>query len=344
MNDDRLDNVLYILDKINKYIYIGEPPRPLSSWERALQAQHRKQRAYEAEKKRERNQLINQKISEVKVDSNNFIRIVRDYYRNNHFFSVNEIKRIALEAFKLNGLLLKVVADIFGDDWDAVLTAVKQNPDALMFAGFGMRDNEDVILFGIKENPELIIHASERIKKDKKIIMRYIKANSNLFKVLVFSKDEVLKAYGDDREVVFIAVKENGKNLIYVQRYFHDREIVLESLSQESGKYCIPFLLSLYNDDEEVMLAICRFNKIFIARASERLRSKRSFIETVFSDRKEDFFNRIHYSYGDLHDDYLMDFFPGFKEYHHRKQMERRELNSDDVSNNNFEPNERKKC
>ncbi len=194
----------------------------------------------------------------------------------------NQIVNIALSN---NGVALKFMRDVYKKNPETVLKAIKNsNGHALFYADYDLKTNREFMLEAVKicgaalnysmENfineREFQIEASktdkhflynrmnndlkEKLSKDREIVLNTIKAPSR--GTPFFALDYVHKSLRSDREIVKIAVNNDGKNLMGADPIFlSDKEIVLLAL-KTCGHIFRELSNDLQMDKKIVMLAV----------------------------------------------------------------------------------------
>ena len=68
-----------------------------------------------------------------------------------------------------NGLYLGKLSEYFRDNADYVLTAIKQNPNALFYASERLKNNKNIVLAAVKKDPSVIYWAGKECQFDSDI-------------------------------------------------------------------------------------------------------------------------------------------------------------------------------
>lgn len=92
--------------------------------------------------------------------------------------------------------------ELFRDDKEVVLIAVRKSGATLQFASDRLRDDKEVVLEAVKQNNLALGYASKRLKDDKEVVLEAVNING---KVLCFASDNLR----DDVEVAMNAIKKN---------------------------------------------------------------------------------------------------------------------------------------
>ena len=92
--------------------------------------------------------------------------------------------------------------DLFRDDKEIVLMAVKESGIALKFASDRLKDDKEVVLEAVKQNNIALGYASDRLKDNKEVVSEAVNLNG---KVLCFASDNLR----DDVEVALGALRKN---------------------------------------------------------------------------------------------------------------------------------------
>lgn len=130
-------------------------------------------------------------------------------------------KKQALEYVRQHGYLLQYLSDELKDDYDVVLSALKENPSTFKYASERLRDNKELALISMKDFGYSLEFASCRLKSDK--------------------------------EVVLTAVTRDGFALEYASDELkNDKDVVLRAI--ESGKFCYSDFGSTIKKDREICI------------------------------------------------------------------------------------------
>jgi hypothetical protein len=132
-----------------------------------------------------------------------------------------------LMSVEKTGLNLEFMDDVYQDDEQIVIAAVKQDPWALKFASMRLKDDADFMMMMLKSNACAVDYMSSRLKNDKSFVINAIKENHQVFFY-------VHLIYGDDEDVVLEVIKQNGGQLKYASpRLQDDERIVFEAVAND---------------------------------------------------------------------------------------------------------------
>ncbi len=112
-------------------------------------------------------------------------------------------KEVVLEAVKQGGWALEYTSDELKNDKEVVLEAVKQNGHALYFASKRLRDDKEVVLEAVKQDAMALEYTSDELKNDKEVVLEAVKQD---YWALEYASDELK----NNKEVVLEAVKQDG--------------------------------------------------------------------------------------------------------------------------------------
>jgi hypothetical protein len=89
-----------------------------------------------------------------------------------------------LSAVSLNGLFLSD-AFPFHSDFLMVLSAVRQNPNALQYASAELRNNKQLVMEAVGREGEVVRFAGEELKLDREVVRRTVEGGYRGFRFLV---------------------------------------------------------------------------------------------------------------------------------------------------------------
>jgi hypothetical protein len=82
---------------------------------------------------------------------------------------------VVLEAVKIDGFNLELAGDEIRINKKIVLEAVKQHGRSIMFASKELQDDNDVVLEAVKQDDTALWWASDRLKNDKEIVLEAVR-------------------------------------------------------------------------------------------------------------------------------------------------------------------------
>ena len=185
--------------------------------------------------------------------------------------SLKDDKEVVLKAIENNADAIKYASDRLKDNKEVMLKAVEHDGNALMYA-FYLRDDKEVVLKAIENNIDAIKYASDRLKHDKDVIL----------KIMEIDKDSDISSYftdelKDDKEVMLIAVENNGFMLKYASdKLKDDKDIVLKAVNQNG--LALIYASDRLKNDKEVVLKAIESNTYAIEYASDELKKDKDII------------------------------------------------------------------
>jgi hypothetical protein len=135
-----------------------------------------------------------------------------------------------LSQVKQDGYALQFASGRLQDNEDIVREAVKQNGLALCYASERLKDNEDIVKIAVKQNGWALRYASERLQDNEEIVREAVKqdglalqfASYNLQKEFIKKQPELIEYVNQTPELVKIAIdsglKERNKNIIKISQ------------------------------------------------------------------------------------------------------------------------------
>lgn len=144
--------------------------------------------------------------------------------------------------------LLKYASDELRNDYEFILSAIRENGGVLMYASRDLRNNREIVLAAIEKTNEALRYASDELKNNSEVVRAAVLKN---FKTLSFASDELK----NNHEFILSIVRLNGEALQYAST-------------------------SLKNDSEIVLAAIKK-NGYSLNFASDELKNNRAFILNV---------------------------------------------------------------
>lgn len=139
-------------------------------------------------------------------------------------------REIALQATKINGLILKYLSQRLRDDKEIVFNAYCSKPLSLEFASSNLRKNTTFVynLFTLRGNfdsAKAFKYIDKELKTDKEFILRLLSSNSFIFE---YFEDR----FKDDIQIANQALTQNAYNFRFVSdRIKNDRQFALSSLT-----------------------------------------------------------------------------------------------------------------
>lgn len=137
--------------------------------------------------------------------------------------------------------------DLFRNDRDVVLEAIKTNPYFILDADAEFRNERNIMLYVSKEVAELFQFSSDNLKEDKSYCLEIVSRYGSLL-------EYVSPNLRSDVDVVKSAVKANGEALTYASDSLKDnREIVL--LAVQDFGFALKYASERLKNDKELVLA-----------------------------------------------------------------------------------------
>jgi hypothetical protein len=131
-----------------------------------------------------------------------------------------------LVSVQKKGLNLEFADQVYQDDEQIVIEAVKQDPWALKFASECLKDDADFMMM-LKLNACTAEYMSTRLKHDYDFMCNAIKENNQVFFY-------VHSIYGDDEAIVLEVISKNGGQLKYASPRLQDEEnIVFKAVAND---------------------------------------------------------------------------------------------------------------
>ncbi len=132
-------------------------------------------------------------------------------------------KEVVLEAVKKDSYALQYASDELKNDKEVVLEAVKKDGWALKYASYRLLDDKEVVLAAVEQDGWALQFASDSLKEDKEVVLEAVKKDSY---ALQYASDELI----NDKEVVLEAVKKDGRALMFASERLRDDKDVLNSM------------------------------------------------------------------------------------------------------------------
>ena len=202
-------------------------------------------------------------------------------------------KEIIKEIVKFNINILQYV-NINIIDRDIILIAIKNNPNALIFANDDMLGDEEIIFEAIKKEPKFLLLSNNKIKLNKDFIIKAIKSNINCYKYinnkfkedddilnLIKYNEELIRLYGKPKKDIQ-KVKVNYDKYIScdhgIYNYITETKLITNSIT-------IQDLI-----EEKLVYWINGYYKLYINKNAEILN-----IAEIYSDYRQKKSNKIKY-------------------------------------------------
>ena len=184
-----------------------------------------------------------------------------------------------LALIKMQALGLKFAAEELRKDKEIVLTAVTQNGKALKFASAELQKDKEVVLAAVNQNGKALKFVSAELRKDQEVVLAAVTQN---WKAVMFAKDlmsdifkgEVSKEF--TRKIIFILVQNWGSIINYVPELQSDREIVYMAVNQNG--WALSYASRKLRNDPEIVLAAVRRHGLALMFASEALRKDKQIV------------------------------------------------------------------
>jgi hypothetical protein len=144
--------------------------------------------------------------------------------------------------------ILDYVSDELKADKDVVLAAVKKDGISLKYASANLKADKEVVLAAVEKSEYALNYASDELKADKEVILAAVKHHPTAFQFVPndFKEDPQNKA------LILAAVTKYGNTLMYLPQ--------------------------IWRDDEDIMLAAIKQNRLTIHFASDKLKNKKEIV------------------------------------------------------------------
>jgi len=186
-----------------------------------------------------------------------------------------------------NSNYFKYASDKLKEDVEYVLKLIDVNPNIFYNISSKLYDNEEIIIRTyksfIKSNQDAIIlkYTSNTIR-DNKIIILFILKHYGC--ELLHVSDRLKK----DKEVVLMAIKQNGYAINYIGYGYYDEDILMTALYNknyyldsldEDNSWCLLSKVPIkLRDNEKIVLKAIEYNGINYVFASERIKKDKKII------------------------------------------------------------------
>lgn len=152
-----------------------------------------------------------------------------------------------------NGEFIRFVEDIFKDDEEIMLLALKEskykNPDLALYASERLRNNVNFIDKAMKINKHVFEYAGPNVKNNRSFVLKIIEENGELLK----NASETLR---NDEELVYIACSNYYPVIEFVNKRFReDKNLALKLLDIDAFSFAL-FSNTLQQDREVIDKAI----------------------------------------------------------------------------------------
>ena len=135
-------------------------------------------------------------------------------------------KQEAIKQIRAGKKLNKWSFELFRDDKEVVIEAVRKSGINLGHASDRLKNDREVVMEAVKQSGVILQYASDKLRDDKEVVFESVIRSATLG----YASDRLK----DDKNVVLEAVKRNGASLQYASdKLRNDKEIVLESIKQE---------------------------------------------------------------------------------------------------------------
>ena len=159
--------------------------------------------------------------------------------------------------FKTKGTALRNISklkfsdkefELFRNNKEVVLAAVKQDFNALLYASDKLKDDKEVVLEAVKQNGFSLVCVSDRLKDDVEVAMAVVKQD-----VLAFSCLSIRLKY--DKYFVLSVLEQSDLDLYFVpDELKNDKEVVLAAVGKN---YCaFKYASNELKNDKDILNAI----------------------------------------------------------------------------------------
>jgi len=168
--------------------------------------------------------ISDMKSKNITVKLENVIQLTSNYI-SFELQVINE-KKEAMKDMRENWLnLSNTKYEIFRDNYDVVMVAVKQNWLALEFASNNLQNDNNIVMEAVKNNWKALKFASYEIQKNRNIVIEAIK---NDLYALEYTQ------INNDYDIGMMRVKRDWTNLAYLSKDLqNNRNIVIEAVKQD---------------------------------------------------------------------------------------------------------------
>lgn len=168
---------------------------------------------------------------------------------------IDKYNSLVKEVTKNNGLTLKYLDTKYTNNKKIVMSAVKNNIKALMYADKSLLSDQYFLIEVSKKlkSDQILYYANSSLQNDKEFIKRLIKeTNLNLYFVNDTLKDEL--------DLVNVAIEADTRNLIHAsERIKSDKTIILDYIKKH-GNILNYVNKDLLNNQEFMLNAIKEYN------------------------------------------------------------------------------------
>mmetsp|Transcript_37860 Transcript_37860/g.49023 ORF Transcript_37860/g.49023 Transcript_37860/m.49023 type:complete len:361 (-) Transcript_37860:57-1139(-) len=204
----------------------------------------------------------------------------RIFYKNfQQFASSNwDCDTIVMTAVKENGEALQYAYETHQSNREIVSMAVNTNGTALLYASTKLRADYDIVQMAIQNNGEALKYASTNLRNNENIVLEAIKQNSFAFKYA----SSRLKM---DFQFVCQAIEQNGYVLRYCLYDFKkSRKSILIAMSKDGG--ALKYVSEEFQNDYDIVLAAVKQDGHSLKYASNRLKHNSYIITTALIQQK----------------------------------------------------------
>eukprot|EP00933_Yihiella_yeosuensis_P011373 TRINITY_DN11862_c4_g1_i1.p1 TRINITY_DN11862_c4_g1~~TRINITY_DN11862_c4_g1_i1.p1 ORF type:complete len:375 (-),score=95.61 TRINITY_DN11862_c4_g1_i1:148-1272(-) len=175
-----------------------------------------------------------------------------------------------LEVVSYAGMQLAVAPPHLKADRQIVLTAVRQNGNALEFASKEFCEDKALVLDAVCQCGLALEHASEALQRDKEVVKAAVSCSWGAFR---FASEELQ----GDRDIVLAAVLNGFQAFQFASEDLRkDREFVQNVLA--AAGLCLEFAAPILQADRDIVLAAVRQDGLALEFASEELRADREVV------------------------------------------------------------------
>lgn len=176
--------------------------------------------------------------------------------------------------------------DLWADDKEAVLAAVKSNGDALMYASKRLCNDREVVMEAITTGENAMQWASEELRSDRKFVLEAVSEDGSS----MFFASEELRA---DREFLFEAVALEGTAFwgAGTEELLNDKELLLAAVENNSFTLAqgpeTPDFRTWWTRDKEFMLEAVARNGTALMFASDRLKDDKEVVRVAAATNRD---------------------------------------------------------
>ena len=206
---------------------------------------------------------------------NNNQKIVLEFIKKNwkkYLYQIDNSlkynKEFLLKLIKINGRHYKFIPEIFKDDEELLIEAIKTFPYCLIYTSKKNKNNKDIILQIYKYShfvqTNILQYVSDELKNNKDFVLEVIKNNINDFKY-------ISKELKNDKDFILKILKKNGLLLRFVHELQNDKECVLESVKNNSS--ALQYASRKLRNDIDFISEVIKIDKKTLQYASQKIRN-----------------------------------------------------------------------